>query len=277
MANSLYYIADSLYYSYAFYDITKGGNYFTPAGDSANAEMLYPATTAYDMASGLGTPSVAYLGNFVPGLAALVCGVTATKLTTSKIKAVTPNLGVSTHGTRVRITGSGFLPIKGADELRVGTKFVVASCATTTSCSVTLPRTKPGTDDLRMFVEGLTFTPIAKADEFTFVGVPTITRVRPLSGVAKGTTVVTVHGTGFLGAVKVRFGQRRATHLHVYSPSRLTVWAPPGSGTVHVYVSALGGTSRQTPVGLYRYLPAKRTPRMGLARDCSVTELVSGG
>ena len=95
--NSLYYIAASPYYSFALYDVTHGNNYFTPAGTTDNPDELYPATAGYDMASGLGTPSVAYADNFVPGLAALVCGLTATKLTTTGITRLTPDLGPSTR------------------------------------------------------------------------------------------------------------------------------------------------------------------------------------
>jgi subtilase family serine protease len=253
MADSLYYIADTPYYPFAFYDVTSGNNYFTPAGTTSNANQLYPATAGYDMASGLGTPAVAYPGNFVPGLAAIICGITATKLTTTKITRVSPNLGVSMRSTKVTISGAGFLPIRGSDELKVGSKFITVSCKSTTRCTGTLPRTKAGTDDLRIFVEGLTASSLGKPDRFTFVGVPTITRVRPLLGPAKGGEVVTVHGTGFYGTVKVRFGPKQATDLHVYSPMRLTVWAPMGSGIVHVHVSALGGSSAQTPVGVYTY------------------------
>ena len=126
--NTLYYIAASPYYSFALYDVTHGNNYFTPAGTTDNPDELYPATAGYDMASGLGTPSVAYAGNFVPGLAALVCGVTATKLTTTGITRLTPDLGPSTRPTRVTVSGSGFLPIKGADELKIGSKYVPLVC-----------------------------------------------------------------------------------------------------------------------------------------------------
>jgi subtilase family serine protease len=260
MAETLYYLADSPYASFVFYDITSGNNYFSPAGKSANAGGLYPATAGYDMASGLGSPSVAYPDNFVPGLAALICAVTATKLTSTKISKVSPGFGQSTHSTRVRISGSGFMPIKGADVLKLGSKLISVSCTSTTRCTGELPATKAGSDDLRMIVEALTESPLAVADRFVFAGVPTTTRVRPLSGAAAGGTLVTVHGTGFVGKVTVRFGPKSASHLHVYSPTRLTVWAPAGSGTVHVHARALGGFSKQTAVGVYRYLPPKPKP-----------------
>jgi subtilase family serine protease len=257
LSNSIYYIADSPYYSFGLYDVVHGNNYFAPAGTTDNPSRLYSATTGYDMASGLGTPVVAYAGNFVPGLAALVCSLSATKLTTTKITSLTPDLGVSTHPTRVAISGAGFLTIEGADELKLGSAFLPLTCKTSTQCTTTLPPTKAGTDDLRILVEGLTISPIGVADRFTFAGAPTVTRVRPLLGPAKGGEVVTVRGTGFLGTVSVRFGAKQATDLHVYSPSRLTVLAPDGTGIVDVRVSALGGTSKPTPVGIYRYEAAK--------------------
>jgi subtilase family serine protease len=261
LAETLYYVADTPYAPFAFYDITSGNNYFAPAGIGANAGKLYPATVGYDMASGLGSPSVAYLGNFLPGLAALVCAVTATKLTSTQITRITPDVGRSTHSTRVTISGSGFLPIKGADELQVGPRLLTVSCKSTTRCTGVIPATKAGTVDLRMFVEALTESPRATPDLFIFVAAPTATRVRPLSGPAAGGTLVTVHGSGFAGTVRVRFGPRRGTHVHVYSPTRLTVLAPAGSGTVHVHVSALAGSSKQTAVAVYRYLlPKHKAP-----------------
>ncbi len=255
--DSLYYIAASPYYSLGLYDVTHGNNFYSPSGST---DDVYPAGKGYDMASGLGTPTAAYPGNFFPGLAALICGITATTLTTAKITQVTPDLGPSTLSTRVVISGSGFLPIKGADMLKVGSKWITVSCPSSTRCTATLPPTKAGTDDLRVLVEDLTVNTVAKSDQFTFAGVPTITRVRPLSGPAKGGAVVTIHGTGFLGAVRVRFGTAPATHLTVYSPGRLTVWAPPGSGPVDVYVTALGGSSKATPVGVFSYEPAPPKP-----------------
>jgi subtilase family serine protease len=251
--NTIYTIAASqYYYPLAFYDVTHGSNFYSPSGST---DDVYAATKGYDMASGLGTPTVAYPGNFYPGLAALVCGLTATTLTTTMITRVVPDLGPSNRTTMVTISGTGFLPIKGADMLKVGSKLITLSCESSTRCTGTLPATKAGTDDLRVLVEDLTANTVAKSDQFTFAGVPTVTRVRPLRGPAKGGSLVTIHGTGFLGSLRVRFGAKWATQVHVYSPGRLTVRAPSGTGTVDIYVTALGGTSKKTPVGTYRYAP----------------------
>ena len=261
---TLYVLADSPYYTFALYDVTKGSNYYSPAG-TAGTQELYPATTGYDMASGLGTPTAAYLGNLFPGLAALTCAVTATKLTKAKIAHVTPDLGASSRPTKVTVSGSGFLTVPGTDLLKVGSKWVTASCKSSSRCSATLPATKAGIDDLRMLVDGLTVSPAAASDRFTFAGVPTITRVRPLDGPAQAGTRVTIRGSGFYGRVRVRFGPRRATHVHVISSSKLTVWAPSGSGSVYLYVSTLGGKSKRTPVGKFRYAPKKTNKRRHLS------------
>ena len=258
LAESLYYLADSPYYSFALFDVTKGTNYFSPAGDTVNTHKLYPATTGYDMASGLGTPSVAYPGNFFPGLAALTCAITGTKLTKTKIAHVVPELGPSTHSNKVTIYGSGFLPIAGADMLKVGSKWVTVSCTSNTVCTGTLPATKAGPQALTMVVEDLTASPSSSSAEFIFAGMPTVTKVRPLFGPETSGTKVTIRGTNFFGKVKVFFGSRRATHVQVISSSKITVWAPPGKGSVSVYVSTIAGKTKKTPVGKFRYTPPKK-------------------
>lgn len=257
MFDSLYYVADSPFYSAELYDVTVGNNFYTP---SASTDDVYPATVDYDMASGLGTPSVAYPDIFFPGLAALVCGVTATKLTKSTISAVVPDVGAHTRHTTVEILGTGFLPIKDADMVKVGSKWVTARCATTTACKVTLPPSRSGTVDLRVSVEDLTETAIAAGDRFSFAARPTVTRVRPLKGAARGQDTVTIHGSGFYEPLKVRFGSRRATDVHVYSPGRMTVKAPAGTGSVYVYVTTVAGTSSRTPVGKFKYLSTSPQP-----------------
>jgi subtilase family serine protease len=259
---SLYYLANTQYYTFGLFDVTKGNNYFARAGDSVNTKKLYPATTGYDMASGLGTPTVGYLGNFFPGLAALTCALTGTKLTKTKIAHVVPDLGPSSHSTKVTIFGTGFLPIAGGDLLKVGSKWVTVSCASNTSCTGSLPATKPGTLELTMVVEDLTASASSASDQFSFAGVPTVTRVRPLLGPERSGTKVTIRGTEFFGKVKVFFGSRRATHVHVISSSKIIAWAPSGTGTVSVYVSTIGGKTKKTPVGKFAYTPTKQKKKV---------------
>jgi hypothetical protein len=170
-SEGLYDIASwgSPYYGLAFRDITNGDNDDVASGYAGG---LYPATTGYDMASGLGSPILAHSGNFEPGLAAQICFAYRTQLGTSSITGVSPNEAPSISPTLVTITGSGFLPIAGADELEVGTTWITASCTTTTSCAATLPATKPGTDSLVMSVEDMTISPVSASDQLTFLPPP---------------------------------------------------------------------------------------------------------
>ncbi len=255
---TLYSIADSDYYSSALSDVTRGSNSYAP---SSYAGSLYHATKGYDMATGLGTPLLAYPGNYYPGLAALTCFATGTKLTTSLVTGVSPKVGPSSRPTRVTVGGSGFLAKPGADRLEVGTKWITVSCVTDTRCTGVLPATKPGTDNLVMSVAGLTLSPLIARDRFTFEGAPTVVKLTPFSGPTEGDMTVTIRGSNFVGKVSVQFGSKPATRVRVLSSSEITVTAPPGSGAVYVTVSAAGGDSTRTATGKYRYEPASPKAR----------------
>jgi hypothetical protein len=266
----LYTIATwaSTYYGLAFNDITTGNNDYTPSGYSGG---LYPATVGYDMASGLGSPILAQTGNFYPGLAAQMCFEYGTDLDTTNITGISPNEGLSNESTSVTITGSGFLPIAGADELEVGTKWITVSCTTTTACTGTLPATEPGTDNLQMAVEDMTVSPVTVADEFTFGAPPppTVTGITPTAGPAKGGTEVTIRGSNFVGTVSVSFGGTLATSVRALSSSEITATAPPRSGTIYVTVSTAGGSSERSAAARFAFVAAptvtKVTPAVGPA------------
>jgi subtilase family serine protease len=152
-------------------DITSGTNDYTPSGYTGG---LYPATTGYDMASGLGSPLVPGVGAggtvsmFYPGLAALMCEGSATKLKTTKVTAISPKTGSTAGGTTVTITGSGFLPIAGADEAEVGTTLVAATCTSTTKCTIKTPKHAAGVVDIRVTAEDFALSPVSSADKFTY-------------------------------------------------------------------------------------------------------------
>jgi hypothetical protein len=78
---------------------------------------------------------------------------------------------------------------------------------------------------------------------------------------------VTIRGSNFVGTVSVHFGARLATGVHVLSSSEITVTAPPGSGTVYVTVSAVGGSSTTTATSRFTFVAAptvtKITPASG--------------
>jgi hypothetical protein len=84
-------------------------------------------------------------------------------------------------------------------------------------------------------------------------GLPTVTKVTPTVGPTKDGTKVTIQGSNFVGTVSVYFGGKLATGVRVLSSSEITATVPPGSGTVFVTVSALGGSSKTASTGRYRY------------------------
>ena len=259
---TLYGVASLLGASYiyktgeALTDVTSGNNDYAPSGYTGG---LYPATTGYDMASGLGTPLASgYSGpgvasNFFPGLTALMCAAWATRNLTASISRVVPGAGPLKGGNTVTVVGSGFLPIPGADEAAVGTKIVAVDCSSSTRCTIKVPRQSPGTVDIQIAVEdGLEVTPLTKHDRYEYARAAHISSLSPRSGPARGGTRVTIRGSNFVGAVVVHFG-RRTARIVSQSAGRLVVVAPRGSGTVTVIVSAAGGASSPNKASRYRY------------------------
>jgi len=78
------------------------------------------------------------------------------------------------------------------------------------------------------------------------VPAPSVTSVKPSSGSHKGGTKVTIRGKNFKGTTAVFFGKKKGTKVKVVSSTEITVVSPSGSGTVHVTVTATGGTSSAT-------------------------------
>ena len=153
------------------------------------------------------------------------------------------------------ITGTGF---SGATAVTFGataaTGFTVNSA---TQITATAP-TGSGTVDVRVTTAGGTSATSA-ADQFTYVGAPTVTGVSPTSGPASGGTTVTITGTGFAaapGAGAVKFGATVANYT-INSNTQITATAPAGgAGTVDVTVTTVGGTSGISAADRYTYLPA---------------------
>lgn len=86
------------------------------------------------------------------------------------------------------------------------------------------------------------------AGYLTFKGVtpvlPTVTTISPATGPVLGGTLVTLTGTGFLGATAVKFGSVPATTFTVQSNTQIVATAPPGTaGMVDVTVATPFGTT----------------------------------
>jgi hypothetical protein len=244
-------------------DITSGNNDYTPSGYTGG---LFPAFAGYDEATGLGVPLVTGIGvqnnslvtsMFYPGLTALMCAAWATKLKSVSVTSVSPNAGPAGHAATVAVHGTGFLPIAGADMAVFGGKLIPAKCTSTTSCTVTLPARAAGTINVQIVVEDLLVNKVSAADRFTYASAPALTSLAPARGPVKGGNRVTIHGKNFFGIKAVHFGAKLGTGIKVISSTEITVIAPAGTGTVHVTVTAAGGTTSATSAaGKYTYVKA---------------------
>jgi subtilase family serine protease len=234
-------------------DITQGNNDYTPTGYAGG---LYPAGRGFDMATGLGAPVVTgenssgQASPFYPGLAALMCQYFATKLTKTTVTGISPNVGPAGHASTVTVHGSGFLPIAGTDRAIVGGAVLSASCSSSTTCTVTLPAESTRTVNIQIAAEDLVPSAATSADRFRYVAAPHLSGLSPGRGTHKGGTTITISGSNFIGVKAVHFGGKLGGKLRVISATEIKVVTPTGSGTVHVTVTAAGGTSNAPT---YRY------------------------
>ena len=84
---------------------------------------------------------------------------------------------------------------------------------------------------------------------------PTISAVAPNTGLTMGGTVVTITGTGFTAVTAVKFGTAAAFAYTVNSATQITATSPPGTGTVDVRITALGGPSATIAADRFTYIP----------------------
>jgi hypothetical protein len=84
---------------------------------------------------------------------------------------------------------------------------------------------------------------------------PRVAAVTPDIGPESGGTAVTITGTKFDGATKVRFGNTEAARFKVGSESSIEAIAPPGKGDVSITVTTPAGVSQRVPADAYRYIP----------------------
>ena len=160
------------------------------------------------------------------------------------VTGLSPASGVSSGGTTVTITGSGFTSASTVSF--GGTAGTGVTFVSDTQITVISPtRAAGGTVDVRVTTVGGT-SAIVAGDRFTYTGVaPAVTSLSPTSGVAGGGTTVTITGTGFTSASTVSFGGTAGTSVTFVSATSITVTSPAraAGGTVDVRVTTVGGTS----------------------------------
>ena len=171
--------------------------------------------------------------------------------------------GPASGGTSVTVTGAN---LGGASVVRFGTTagahLHVVSSSTLT---VQAPQRGAGAVVFTATTSGGT-SPATRADHYTYVAAPVVTRVSPSGGPVAGGTTVTLTGANFGGASVVRFGATAGSHLHVVSSTKLTVRAPKrGAGAADVRVTTVGGTSAVTRADRFTYVAVPVVTHVGPA------------
>ncbi|HEV7524756.1 MAG TPA: IPT/TIG domain-containing protein, partial [Acidimicrobiia bacterium] len=216
-----------------------------PAATSCNLPHAVPQTDGISATlTGTGGPTTT---------ATPTCRPTGS-VCTPIISSVSPSSGPTAGGTSVTISGFDFT---GTTAVNFGatpaTTFTVNS---STSITATAPAGTAGTVDITA-TDSAGTSSTSTADQFTYVGAPTVTSVSPTSGPAAGGTSVTITGTGFTGATAVNFGATAATTFTVNNATTITATSPAHSaGAVDVTVTTPNGTSATSANDQFTFVAA---------------------
>ncbi len=230
-------------YAASFNDVTTGNN------DPYGLSNLFPATTGYDMASGLGSPQLTQPNN-AAGLAYYLCSAAAPLLDTRPtVTNITANVAfTSASSTDVTITGTNFesnstpdvAGVQLGDYALPGADFHVDS---PTSMTATFPAaadvvppssTTDGAGRVQVVVtltDGESSAPSPES-AFTYLdnkggnAIPAVTSVGPYGGPDAGGNTVTIYGSGFTGATEVTFGGVDATDVNVVHDWEISATVP---------------------------------------------------
>jgi hypothetical protein len=169
------------------------------------------------------------------------------------VTKVEPNRGPEAGATSVTITGTNLAE---ASAVKFGANaaktFKVNSATQVTAES---PAGAAGTVDVTVTTPGGTSS-VVKADHFTYVAAPAISKVEPNKGPEGGGTSVTIAGSNFSEASAVKFGTTAAKSFKVNSATQVTAESPAGAaGTVDIEVTTEGGTSKPVEADRFSYLP----------------------
>ncbi len=162
---------------------------------------------------------------------------------TSVVTSISPDHGPSAGGTKVTISGSGFIPSAAAwfgNQPASGTTFINHS---------TLEAVAPagvGAVDVRVVVNGA-WSPMLDGDSYTY-GPPAVTAVTPSSGPSGGGIRVTISGSDFAIGTRVLFGTVASSSILVRSSTSIIAISPADApGTVDIVVITDAGASATGP------------------------------
>lgn len=231
-------------YAESFNDITTGNNDIYALDNG----LVFPATTGYDLASGLGSPRLTGPGG-TAGLAVNLCsGATGARRPT--ITGMSTDILPSTGGS-VTITGTGFETSGSPDvaSIQVGSWQITSgiTVSSPTSLIVTFPPAsdvaapgspapQDGSGPANVFVtiasgESSLLAPGTTTMQYlssttTSPVKPSVSGVSPYGGLETAPGRVTILGSGFADGDTVTFGGVAASDVTVVSPFEISV-APP--------------------------------------------------
>jgi len=119
--------------------------------------------------------------------------------------------------------------------------------------------TLAGTYDVTISAKDNSHPPTYGSTSFTWsIGnmSPIVSQVVPVMSEGVGGIRVVITGQNFMDASSVKFGSVAAGSITVNRKgTKITTFAPPeAAGTVHIFVTALGGTNAPVPADLFTYL-----------------------
>jgi Pro-kumamolisin, activation domain/IPT/TIG domain len=241
----LYSVASSpSQYAASFDDVTVGNNDIYGLDDGS----VFPATTGYDLASGLGSPRLTGPGG-TAGLAYYLCA-SAAAVSRPVVSGLSPSSGPVAGGTRVTISGKGFESGGKSDvaTIEIGAAQIATTAFTvrsSSSISAVLPPALDGrppvppapqdgagpADVIVMLKDDQSSRP-GPSSIFQYVDtrgastVPSISGVVPYGGAESAPPRVNVLGSDFSKATRVSFGGVVATNFTVVSPYEISVTPP---------------------------------------------------
>jgi hypothetical protein len=141
------------------------------------------------------------------------------------VTGVAPNSGTSSGGTSISISGNNFLP--GATVQVGGVSATNVTFSSPTALLALTPAHGAGVVDVRVTnPDGQTGT---LTSGFTYVAIPTIASINPVTGPPAGGTVVVINGGNFVTGATVQFGGVAATAVTVTSATRIQCTTPAGT------------------------------------------------
>ncbi len=228
---------------------------------AATSFVVNGAGTQITVTSPAGTGTVDVTVVTAGGTSATSTADQFTYVAAPTVTGLNPTMG-PVAGTSVVITGTN---LGGASEVDFGstpvTSFVVNGAGT--QLTVTSPA-GTGTEDVTVVTAGGT-SATSTADQFTYVALPTVTKLNPTMGPVAGGTSVVITGTNLSGASAVDFGSTPVTSFAVNGAgTQITVTSPGGTGTVDVTVVTAGGTSATSSADRFTYyIPAPTVTALG--------------